>query len=72
MREGAARVTVTHLGTGEVIQRLGPYPDARAARVAAGEHAGQALTWTREAETWQAERDPLAYHVPANPPKPIG
>lgn len=40
MKESAALVTVTHLETGEAVQRLGPYPDARAARVAAGEHAG--------------------------------
>jgi hypothetical protein len=60
-------VTVTHVETGEVIRHLGPY-DTAAARTAAGEHAGQPLTWTRDPETWRAEKFPLSYHVPADLP----
>ncbi|MBZ9715380.1 hypothetical protein [Deinococcus multiflagellatus] len=59
-------ITVTHVETGEVVRQLGPYPDARAARVAAGETAGQPLTWQRDLETWRAEKYPLAYHVAAD------
>lgn len=61
-------VTVTHVETGEVIRHLGPYDTAAAARTAAGEQAGQPLTWARDPETWCAEKFPLAYHVPADPP----
>ena len=60
-------VTVTHVETGEVVCHLGPYDTASAARTAAGEQAGQPLTWTRDPETWRAERFSLAYHVPADP-----
>lgn len=61
-------VTVTHVETGEVMRHLGPYPTAAAARTAAGVEAGQVLTWSRDPETWRAEKYPHAYHVPADPP----
>lgn len=60
-------VTVTHIETGEVIRHLGPYDTAAAARTAAGEQVGQPLTWSRNPETWHAEKFPLAYLVPADP-----
>ncbi|GGS37710.1 hypothetical protein [Deinococcus knuensis] len=59
-------VTVTHVETGEVVLHLGPYDAAAAARTAAGRHADRALTWSRDPETWRAEKYPLAYHVPAD------
>ncbi|MCD0157052.1 hypothetical protein [Deinococcus sp. 6GRE01] len=59
-------VTVTHVETGEVVRHLGPYDTAAAARTAAGVEAGQPLTWSRDPETWRAEKYPLAYHVPAD------
>ncbi|WP_143342076.1 hypothetical protein [Deinococcus indicus] len=61
-------VTVAHVETAEVVRHLGPYDTAAAARTAAGEHAGQPLTWSRDPETWHAEKFPLSYHVPADPP----
>lgn len=61
-------VTVTHIETGEVVRHLGPYDTAAAARTAAGKQAGQPLTWARDSETWRAEKFPLSYHVPAEPP----
>ncbi|WP_291428533.1 hypothetical protein [Deinococcus sp.] len=61
-------VTVTHVETGEVVRQLGPYDTAAAARTAAGEQAGQLLTWSRDAETWRAEKYPLSYLIPADPP----
>lgn len=61
-------VTVTHVETGEVVQHLGPYDTAAAARTAAGEQAGQPLIWSRDPETWRAEKFPLSYHVLADPP----
>ena len=60
-------VTVTHIETGEVVRHLGPYDTAATARTAAGEQAGQPLTWSRDPETWRAEKFPLAYHVPVDP-----
>ena len=60
-------VTVTYVETGEIVRHLGPYDTAAAARTAAGTHAGQPLTWTRDPETWRAEKFPLAYLVPADP-----
>lgn len=57
----------THAGTGEVVRQFGPYGTAAAARTAAGEQAGQPLTWSRDLETWRAEKYPLAFHVPADP-----
>ncbi|WP_230288768.1 hypothetical protein [Deinococcus sp. 14RED07] len=50
------------------MRHLGPYPTAAAARAAAGVEAGQVLTWSRDPETWRAEKYPHAYHVPADPP----
>lgn len=61
-------INITHMDTGEVLGRLGPYPTAAAARAAAGVEAGQVLTWSRDPETWRAEKYPHAYHVPADPP----
>ena len=60
-------VTVTHVETGEVVRHLGPYDTAAAARTVAGEQAGQPLTWSRDPETWRAEKFPLVYHVLADP-----
>lgn len=65
-------VTVTHVETGEVVRHLGPYDTAAAARTAAGEQAGQPLTWSRDPETWHAEKYPLAYYVPADPITDLG
>jgi hypothetical protein len=59
---------VTHVETGEVLREQGPYETAAAARRAAGEQAGQALTWERLDETWQAEKWPFRFHVQADPP----
>ncbi|MBZ9753573.1 hypothetical protein K7W42_22335 [Deinococcus sp. HMF7604] len=57
---------ITYATTGEVLRRLGPFATAHAARTAAGEDAGQVLMWTREAETWQAEKWPQRYTVEAD------
>ncbi|MVN88579.1 hypothetical protein GO986_17730, partial [Deinococcus sp. HMF7620] len=61
-------VLITHADSGEVLCRLGPFATAHAARTAAGEDAGQVLTWTREEETWQAEKWPQRYSVDADAP----
>ena len=64
-------VTVSHVETGEVVRQLGPYANAAAARRAVPAFTGQAMTWERTAETWRAEKYPLAYHVPAHAPDPV-
>ncbi|AWT34604.1 hypothetical protein DM785_02805 [Deinococcus actinosclerus] len=64
-------VTVSHVETEEVVRRLGPYANAADARRAMPAITGQAMTWKRTAETWRAEKYPLAYHVPADAPDPV-
>lgn len=59
-------VTVSHVETGEVVRQLGPYANAAAARRAVPAFTGQAMTWERTAESWRAEKYPLAYHVPVD------
>lgn len=60
--------TVVHASSGEVMRRLGPFRTAHEARTACGTAAGQVLTWERGPRSWQAEKDPLRFQVPAENP----
>lgn len=62
---------VTQAETGEVLREQGPYENAAAACRAAGEQAGQALTWERLEDTWQTEKGTPAYEVPNDAPDPV-
>ncbi|MBZ9715929.1 hypothetical protein [Deinococcus multiflagellatus] len=61
-------VTVSHVETGEVVRRLGPYESAAAARRALPAFTGQAMSWERGKDTWRTEKYPLSYQVPADEP----
>lgn len=59
-------VTLVDVQTKEVIRRVGPYMDARAARTACGEATGEPLTWSRTEQYWEAEREGVVYRVPVD------
>ena len=64
----ALSATITDLMTGELLQRLGPFESAGAARAACAEAAGQILRWQRAGETWEALTEAEVYHVPREQP----
>lgn len=56
--------TITDLTSGEILERLGPFESAAAARSACGAHAGDLLTWQRDRGSWEAIAGERAYQVP--------